>query len=90
MKYDLFQIVTMAGLLPEEACVVSIMHMVDPGTFWVAEVPDKDITEERRELSVLEESLQTLCRHNSFYNSSCYMPERGEVIFQLIYTVKPA
>ncbi|KAJ9589012.1 hypothetical protein L9F63_017707, partial [Diploptera punctata] len=68
------------GELPEGATLISVMHMVNPSTFWISETPSKDMTQERLELEEMENELQKHCRHVKFYNPSSYMPEQGELV----------
>jgi hypothetical protein len=72
--------------LPANAVAVSVMHMVDPSTFWVTEPPGQDMTKEREELNYLEEMLSGHYRRSSYNIQGVnYMPEEGEVRFALMH-----
>jgi hypothetical protein len=73
-------------VLPASAFAVSVMHMVDPSTFWVTESPGQDMTKEREELSYLEQMLSRHYHHSSYsIQGANYMPEEGEVKFALMH-----
>jgi hypothetical protein len=63
--------------VPENAFVVSVMHMVGPSTFWVTKSPDNDITEEREKLNCLEEMLSQQSRRG--FQGFNHVLEEGEV-----------
>jgi hypothetical protein len=72
--------------LPEGAFAVSVMHVVDPRTFWVTEPPGKDMTKEREELNCLEEMLSGYFRRSAYnYQGVNYLPEEGEVRCSVIH-----
>jgi hypothetical protein len=72
-----------ADVLPANAFSVSVMHMVNPSTFWVTEPLGQDMTKEREKLTYLEEMLSGQCRRS--YEGVNYMPEEEEVRFLFMY-----
>jgi hypothetical protein len=66
--------------VPENACVVSVMQMVGPSTFWVTKSPKNDMTKEREELNYLNylEEMLPLQSRRGFQGVRC-VPEEGEV-----------
>lgn len=74
------------GALPANAVPVSVMHMVDPSTFWVTEPLGQDMKKEREELNYLEGMLLAHF-HRSSHNFQAinYSPEEGEVRFTLMH-----
>jgi hypothetical protein len=72
-----------ADVLPPNACCVSVMHMVNPSTFWVTEPPGQDMTKEREKLLYLEEVLSGHCRRS--FEGVNYMPEEEEVRFPFMH-----
>jgi hypothetical protein len=63
--------------VPGNACVVSIMHIVGPSTFWVTKSPENNMTKERDKLNYLEEILSTQSQRS--FQGVNYVPEEGEV-----------
>ena len=68
------------NILPPGACIVSVMHMVDPGTYWISEPLTQNMTEERGLLQKMEDSLQKHCRRSSLCNKGSCLLEPEEVI----------
>jgi hypothetical protein len=68
-----------AAVLPANAVCVSVMHMVNPSTFWMTEPLGQHVTEERDKLTYLEEILSGHCRRS--YVGVNYAPEEEEVTF---------
>jgi hypothetical protein len=71
------------AVLPANAFCVSVMHMVNPSTFWVTEPLGQHMSKEREKLAYLEEILSGHCHHS--HEGVNYMPEEEEVIFPFIY-----
>lgn len=63
--------------VPENACVVSVMHMVGPSTFWVKKSPKNDMIKEREKLNYLEEMLSLQSRRG--FQGVYQVPKEGEV-----------
>jgi hypothetical protein len=68
--------------VPENACVVSVMHMIGPSTFWVTKSPKNDITKEREKLNYLEEMLSLQSRRG--FQGVHHVPKEGEVRYSCI------
>jgi len=68
--------------VPENACVVSVMHMVGPSTFWVTKSPKNDMTKEREKLNYLEEMLSLQSRRG--FQAVHHVPKEGEVTHSCI------
>jgi hypothetical protein len=43
--------------VPRNACIVSVMHIVGPSTFWVTKSPENNMKKVREKLNYLEEFL---------------------------------
>lgn len=63
----------------ENAFCVSVMHMVDPSTFWITEPLGENMSVARQELQNLEERLAGHFRRSYNLQKGNYMPEEEEV-----------
>jgi hypothetical protein len=59
------------------ACVVSVMQIVGPSTFWVTKSPENDMAKEREKINYLEEMLSV--QSQRIFQGVNYVPEEGEV-----------
>lgn len=65
------------SLIPKEARLVTIIHMVNPTTFWATTPPEMDTEEEKLQ----NQQIKKLLDRTIFYEGDNFSPKIGEVSY---------